>query len=210
MDQIAEDFKQALLSLDKQAARNIIEQSNGNISSIQLVEKIVVPVLENIGKGWLEGKYALSQIFMSGKIVEELVDTFLPPGDLNRIDQPPMAITVLEDYHMLGKRVVYSVLRSSGYELVDYGQKNVDELVQKVVEDKIKILLISVLMLPSALKIKEVVEKLEKMSVDVKIIVGGAPFRFDTTLWKEVKADAMGYHASDINAILESLIGELS
>jgi len=34
------------------------------------------------------------------------------------------------------------------------------------------------------------------------LIVGGAPFRFDANLWKEVGADAMGKNASEaINII---------
>ena len=52
----------------------------------------------------------------------ELVDTILPPADPSRTDLPPMAIAVLEDYHLLGLRVVYSALRASGYALQNYGR----------------------------------------------------------------------------------------
>ena len=62
----------------------------------------------------------------------------------------------------------------------------------------------------SALKVKEVVEKLSDLSEDVKIIVGGAPFRFDEKLWKDVHADAMGNSASEGKDLVERIIGEIS
>lgn len=139
---------------------------------------------------------------MSGRLCEEFVKTILPHADFKRKDQPNMAIAVLEDYHLLGKRVVYSVLRASGFELLDYGRVTVDEVVSRVKADQIDILLISVLMLPSALRIKDLKAKLNQQGIAVKLIVGGAPFRFDANLWKEVGADAMGKNASEaINII---------
>ena len=209
MDKVTEEFKNALLASDRAAAKAVLLPLAGNQSSISLVDSLIVPVLEEIGEGWLNGRYALSQIYMSGKIVEELVDEVFPQGCLKKKDHPKIAIVVLEDYHFLGKRIVYSILRASGYEVKDYGHKNVDELIQKVRKDKIKILLISVLMLSSAIKVKELADKLKDMSEYVKIIVGGAPFRFDAELWKEVNADAMGSSASESQELVERMIGEV-
>lgn len=67
------------------------------------------------------------------------------------------------------------MLRASGFNLVDYGRKTVDELVTCVVEDKIEILLVSVLLLPSALKVKQLQEKLKQANSNAILIVGGAP-----------------------------------
>ncbi len=82
-------------------------------------------------------------------------------------------------------------------------------LVDRVKEDRIKILLLSVLMLPSAIRIKEVTDNLKRDNIDIKIIVGGAPFRFDNNLWKEVGADATGIAASDAVRIVSEFQGEL-
>ena len=87
-----------------------------------------------------------------------------------------MAICTLSDHHKLGKIIVYSLLRASGFDLSDYGRLEVDDLVNRIDKEKIEILLISVLMLPSALQVKKLKEKLTDMGLDVKIIVGGAPF----------------------------------
>ena len=143
---------------------------------------------------------------MSGRICEELVDDLLPPGSSDRKDQPKMAITVLSDHHMLGKIIVYSLLRASGFDLLDYGRMKVDDLIHRAKEDGIVILLLSVLMLPSALQVKELKEKLIESNLDVKIVVGGAPFRFDDQLWREVGADAVCLTASEAVAAIHEIM----
>ena len=121
-----------------------------------------------------------------------------------------MAICVLSDHHKLGKIIVYSLLRASGFDLFDYGTMEVDDLIERVKKDKIEILLISTLMLPSALKVKKVKEKLIDDNLDVKIIVGGAPFRFDDKLWQEVGADAMCQTASEAVTVIHAAMGGVS
>jgi len=170
----------------------------------------VVPALERIGNDWDSGALALSQIYMSGRFCEELVDRVLPPSDPDRKHQPRTAIVVLNDYHMLGKRIVYSIMRASGFELFDYGRMDVAELVERARADRIRVLLVSVLMLPSALRIREVRDAFDAAGVELKIVVGGAPFLFDSQLWQEVGADAMGRSAADAVDIVQAWLEELS
>jgi methanogenic corrinoid protein MtbC1 len=200
-------FEQALLSVDRLGARHILTASRGGQTPLQLVESLVLPALERIGEGWEQGQIALSQVYMSGRVCEELVDSILPPDSSIRGNQPRMAIAVLEDYHLLGKRIVYSALRASGFELLDYGRVDVDGLVRQVREDEIQILLISTLMLPSALRVRDLRSRLDESGLDVKIVVGGAPFRFDDQLWLEVGANAAGRNASEAMNIVTRITG---
>lgn len=199
-------FEQALLACDRLAVHEIFSQLPASLSPIAAIESLVVPSLERLGLGWENGTVALSQVYMGSRICEEMVDTILPAESPERCDQPSMAIALLDDYHSLGKTIVYSILRASGFELQDYGRQNAVELVRRVTADDIKILLISTLMLPSALQVKEVCDKLR--SCDVRVVVGGAPFRFDSVLWQQVGADAMGATASDAIDIVHKFAGE--
>jgi methanogenic corrinoid protein MtbC1 len=210
MADLSTQFEQALLSVDRVAARRLMTEAAGSMTPMELVEHVIVSSLTRIGEAWERGDVALSQVYMSGRICEELVDGFLPPGDPQRKDQPSMAIAALNDYHLLGKRIVYSVLRASGFELKDYGRVTVDEAIDRAKSDNIRVLLISTLMLHSALHVRDIVEGLKKADMNVKVIVGGAPFRFDDQLWREVEADAMGYSASDVPDIIRSILGGLS
>jgi methanogenic corrinoid protein MtbC1 len=202
-------FREALESLDRAQAEALFQHALRQYSPLEAVEKMVVPALEQIGTAWHEGSVALSQVYMSGRFCEALVDQVLPPSDPDRKHQPRSAIVVLSDYHDLGKRIVYSMMRASGFEVFDYGRLDVDALVERVLADRLRVLLISVLILPSALKVREVCTQLKANGADVKVVVGGAPFLFDDRLWQEVGADAMGKSASDAVAIVERLMGDM-
>jgi methanogenic corrinoid protein MtbC1 len=210
MTEQVKTFRDALESLDRVGADALFQDALTRLSPIEAVEQIVVPALEQMGAAWEEGSVALSQVYMSGRFCEELVERVLPPSDPDRKHQPRSAIVLLNDYHVLGKRIVYSVMRASGFELFDYGRMDVHEVVERAMSDRLRVLLISVLMLPSALKVREVCDQLKARGADIKVVVGGAPFLFDPELWREVGADAMGRSAADAVAIVERLMGEMS
>ena len=210
MADLSKRFENSLLTLDRLAAAKLVTETTGQLTALELVDHVVVPALTRIGDSWERGTIALSQVYMSGRICEELIDRLLPPGNPQRKDQPPMAIAVLEDYHLLGKRIVTAVLRAGGFSLKDYGRVTVDELIDLVKKDGIRLLLISTLMLHSALRVREVVAGLAREDVRVRIVVGGAPFIFDEQLWREVQADAMGRSASEVTEIVGRLTEGLS
>jgi methanogenic corrinoid protein MtbC1 len=209
MHELVTPFREALENLDRVSAEAHFSQALKTLTPIHAIEQVVVPALEQIGAAWQEGNVALSQVYMSGRVCEELVEKVLPPSDPDRKHQPRSAIVVLNDYHMLGKRIVYSLMRASGFELFDYGRMDIDELVERAIADKIRVLLISVLILPSALKVKDVCAKLKAAGAPIKVAVGGAPFLFDDQLWQEVGADAVGHNASDAITIVETWMGEM-
>ena len=206
---LSRKLTQALLDVDWLTAKSILTQPYANATVYQVIEELVVPALETIGAGWESGIYSLSQVYMSGRMCEQIIDQVLPPSDPSRRNHPKMAIVVLEDYHLLGKRIVYSILRASGFELLNYGRMEVDTLIKRALEDDVKILLISVLMLSSALRVKDLRAGLDQRGSQVKIVVGGAPFRFDSQLGREVKADAVGTTAVEAIEIVRRMIKEI-
>ena len=209
MQHIRQEFMDSILNLDELAAKQVLERCTKGASSMYCIEEVIVPVMESIGEAWDNGDVALSQVYMGGRICEELVDILLPPESNLRKSQPNIALVVFNDHHTLGKRIVYTYVRAAGYELKDYGIMNdAQSLFNAIKRDRIEALLISVLMLHSALKIKELTDMLKKEGYALKLIVGGAPFRFDPDLYKEIGADAMASNASEIPQILEQLTKE--
>jgi len=205
-----EDFQRALLEIDRVRAADIFEKVHKGSESFEALEHLTMEVLERIGDGWEDGEVSLSQVYMSGIICEELIEQYIPKYLVSYKDKPKMAIAVLQDHHALGKRIVYSVLRAGGYNLMDFGQGlSVEDLVEKTVAEEIEILLISTLMLPSALKVKKVVEGLREKGSSANIIVGGAPFRLDEHLWQKVKADADGRNGTEVIKIIGTLTKEI-
>jgi len=210
MIDVINQFVTALISVNRIGIRDIIDEHYDGKNPFQFIEKYVVPAAEIIGEGWTKGVVALSQVYLSARIIEELVDEILPPGSPDRIGQPRMAIAVLEDYHLLGKRIVYSMLRASGYAIRDYGRMTVSETLERVKADGIEILFISTLMLRSALRIKDLRREMNRSGLKTRMIVGGAPFRFDEQLWREVGADATAKDAAGALTVLNQMQEGLS
>ncbi|CAD5375084.1 conserved hypothetical protein [Rubrivivax sp. A210] len=201
-------FGQALEAMDRFEAEALFDQALARLTPVQAVEQLVLPTLQQIGADWEQGRLALSQVYMSGRFCEELVERVLPASDPDRKRQPRSAIVVLNDYHELGKRIVYSVLRASGFEIFDYGRMTVDALVERACADRVRVLLISALILPSALRVAEVSRRLREGNPGLRIVVGGAPFLFDRELWREVGADAMGANTGEAVSLLQRYMQE--
>lgn len=195
-------FVEALLAMDRLGAQQILATLAKSERRIRAIERLIVPALEQVGARWERGDLSLAQVYMSGRICEELVDALLPLAPVQRSSQPTLGLAVLDDYHMLGKRMVAATLRAGGYTFRDYGQIDLASLVSSMSADQIEVLLISVLMLPSALRIRELRRQLDLAGRTPLIIVGGAPFRFDDQLWLEVGADAMGRTSADVLPLL--------
>ena len=87
---------------------------------MSFIEKIAAATLVRIGEEWEEGLISLSQIYITVKICEEIVDEVLPPASTKRKRQPKAAIVMHEDHLILGKRIVYTFLRSSGFKFGDW------------------------------------------------------------------------------------------
>ena len=209
IDWLIKEFETALLQINRIKAAEIFEKCYADENGFDVLEKLAISTLEKIGVGWENGSISLSQVYMSGVICEELIEKYLPKLDVMRKNVPKMGIAVLQDHHALGKRIVYSVLRAGGFEVLDFGQGlSIDDLVRKTIENNVEILIISTLMLPSALKVKAVKEKLISQGSTAKIIAGGAPFRLDDTLWQQVGADSDGKNACEIISIVERMVNE--
>lgn len=204
----ARQFMDALLRLDSAEAGLILARARGGKEGLALLDEIVVPALERIGSSWEEGKVALSQVYMAGRICEEILGELAPAAPVAPGQQPRLAIAVLEDHHALGKRMVKSALRAAGHQVADYGAGcRAAQLVELALRDRIEVLLVSCLMLASAVRVRDVVEGLRQAGSQTAVVVGGAPFRLDRQLWREVGAQAMGVSSVEAVSIVQSMTG---
>ncbi len=193
---LAARLYEALLASDRLAIGQIYVRALEQMSPVETAERLFGPVLNRIGDGWSAGTVSLAQLYLCGRICEEQIAAMLPETDLAREDAPRIGIATLADRHVLGKRIVTSFLRIAGYPVIDHGAGLQPEtLAAAVRRDDLDALLISTLMLPSALK----VEHLTALLLDhpVRVFVGGAPFVFDRDLWRLVGAHGVGRDAAD-------------
>jgi methanogenic corrinoid protein MtbC1 len=186
---MADRLEQAMLSYDKETVRHLLVDELADVPFTDIMERLVTPVLANIGEKWRMGVLALSQIYLSAKVIDDILDEMLSASGSKLKHNIGIAAVCLEDYHLLGIHVVKMVVRSGGHEVLDYGRMELNDLVERVCRDNVHYLLVSTLMLRSALRVRLLREMLEARGCYVCIIVGGAPFRFDASLCSRVRAD---------------------
>nr|NJM01603.1 cobalamin-binding protein [Desulfobacula sp.] len=205
---ISKDFVNALLRIDGHGCSMLLKTLSAQEEGLVPLEDVVIPALEHIGLAWEEGRISLSQVYMAGRICEKVVGDVLSLERPSLYDRPRLAIGVIGDYHALGKRMVLSVLRSSGFNLLDYGHGLQPlDLIEKTIRDKVDILLLSCLMLTSAMHVKGVTAGLKKAGSRTVVVVGGAPFRLAPLLWKEVGAHYMGRNSGEAVSIVQAIMG---
>jgi len=199
----------ALVSVDKSTVLKILNTEFAGRGSDQVADTLQ-QALEEIGTAWENGSMSLSQVYMSGVISEEILNSILPTDYLSNLNKPKIGTAVFLDHHSLGMKIVSSLVRSAGYPVTDLGAgANIEKVIDFIGKEEIKILLISVLMLPSALAVEELTQGIARKYPDLKVVVGGAPFRLDKNLWKKVGAHEMAKNAGEIFEILSRLEKEL-
>ncbi len=193
----------AFISVNRGKVFDIVSsKKKEGCSVVSIFDELIIPVMERIGYDWEHSGLSLSQVYMSGKLCEEIAEEILA-SETSVKNQKKIGICVLNDYHTLGKKIVSMLLKGSGYSVKDYGRITIPPLLEKLKRDNLTVCFISVLMLPSALSVRDLKTALADTDVTTKIVVGGAPFRLDKNLWKKVGADDFGANSGDALALAE-------
>ena len=198
MEVLRDRLAEALLRLDRTAARDVLREGLASTGQIALADQVISPALSHIGAGWESGEVALSQVYMAGRILEQTLETLLPGKRIAK-RRGVIGVAVLEDHHVLGKRIIQAVLGCAGYRVRDLGAGlSPAELVERALRERVDLLMISVLMFDKALRVPRVRELLyERGARELRIAVGGAPFVHDPELWRRVGADYGGRSSAD-------------
>ena len=106
--------------------------------------------------------------------------------------------TVQGDIHDVGKNIVKTMLRASGFEVIDMGRDvPVDDVVKKAIEEDVDIITGSALMTTTMPVQREIIKALEEQGVrkKFKCMFGGAPV---TQEWVDkIGADGYGENAAE-------------
>ena len=118
------------------------------------------------------------------------------------------------DLHALGKRIVIGCLKAHLIEAIDLGVSVPPErFVDEAVAPQADVIGISAMMVHTArgkngcLKVRQILRE-RRLEDRIKIIVGGAAYRFDPHLYKAVNADAWAEDGLAAGKIVLELIKE--
>jgi methylmalonyl-CoA mutase cobalamin-binding domain/chain len=134
-----------------------------------------------VGELFSEKKYFISQLIFSAEILRTAMNRLGPllEGAQKKDSIGSVVIgTVKGDIHDIGKNIVSTLLRGSGFEVVDLGvDVSTEKFIEAIKESGARVLGMSTLLSTTYPEMKNVVNAMNGAGLreHVKIIIGGAP-----------------------------------
>lgn len=214
-----EAYLQALFDTDKEAALRVVQQAlDSGITPESVIFDVVVPGMERMVGGMIssENLITLSQHFLASQIAEEVTDRLTPLFTTAPVAQGRVVIgTSHGDFHGLGKKIVIGCLRAKMFQVTDLGINVAPELfIERALAENAQVIGISSMMVHTATGVrgpKRVRELMREQGLEgtMRLIVGGAPYRFHDNLYREVGADAWADTAASAPDIFARLVREV-
>lgn len=159
--------------------------------------------MEIVGKRFEDKEYFITELIMAGEIFGAVMEKVEPAlkGKQAATHGKVVIGTVQGDIHDIGKNIVRTMLRCSGFEVFDLGvDVPPEKFVDKVKEVGATIVALSALMTTSFNHMKATVEAIAEAGLrdKVKVLVGGGPV--NEKVQEFVGADAFG---KDVTAAIE-------
>lgn len=146
------------------------------VSPLEIIDTMIIPALNTVGKGFEEKKVYLPQLLMSAQAAKEAFDSIksaIPAGESKK--GKIVIATVKGDIHDIGKNIVKVLLENYGYDVYDLGKDVAPETIaDTIIKENIRLVGLSALMTTTVPAMEETIKLLRKAAPDCKVMVGGA------------------------------------
>ncbi|MGD2295135.1 MAG: corrinoid protein [Candidatus Aminicenantes bacterium] len=158
----------------------IQEAINKSIPPSTIMTQCLNPGMEEVGRLYESGEYLTPDMLAAAECVNTAMKLLEPQLVEKEITNHGtfLIATVEGDLHDIGKNIVVTILRGSGYDIQDLGTSvQAERIVSAVKESEANLLGLSALLTSTMGHMKEVIDKLkeENLRDKVKIFIGGAP-----------------------------------
>lgn len=171
----------ALRDLDEDRVYELVEEKiDSGVSPLEIIADCNSGMVA-VGELFSNQKYFISQLMFSSEILKNVMARLEPiMKDVDRCETAGTVIigTVKGDIHDIGKDIVISLLRGSGFTVVDLGvDVPAERFVEAVKETGARVLGMSALLNMTYPEMKTVVDALEAAGIrsGLTVIIGGAP-----------------------------------
>jgi len=198
-EEILEKISKAIVEFDMDNIKNLVNQAlEAGIPALDIVTKGMAKGMEIVGKKYEEKEYFLAELIMAGEVMKTGMEVLEPHLKATPVGRKGVVVigTVKGDLHDIGKNIVITLLKSSGFEVHDLGvDVDAQRFVEKVKETNADILALSALLTTTMVEMENVIKALKEASIrdKVKVIVGGAPITEEFA--SKIGADAFAVDA---------------
>lgn len=160
----------------KEQAGTVAAELLKKISPLEIIDKMIIPALNTVGKGFEEKKVYLPRLLMSAQAAKEAFEAIksaIPSGENNK--GKIIIATVKGDVHDIGKNIVKVLLENYGYDVYDLGKDVAPERILEAVKSSgARLVGLSALMTTTVPAMEETIRLLKKEAPECRIMVGGA------------------------------------
>ena len=189
----------------RQLCRGLLQDT----APLDIVNKTLIPALDEVGKLYESGKIFLPQLISAAEAAKsafEEIRASMPAGDKSAEKGPIVIATVKGDIHDIGKNIVKVVLENYGYRIIDLGKDvPIETVVQAVEQHHARLVGLSALMTTTLASMEQTIKALRKKGCSCKIWVGGAVLTPDYA--KKIGADFYAKDAQQSVAIAKEILG---
>jgi len=175
------ELAKALMELNEQKVYQLVgEKLNNGVSPLDILAECNEG-MAGVGDLFSQGQYFLSQMLFAAEIFKNVMkqlEAVLPQAQESTGKNKVVIGTVKGDIHDIGKNIVVSLLRGSGFEVIDLGvDVPAEKFVAALQESGAKVLGLSALLNFTYPEMKNVVQAVTDAGLrdQVTIIIGGAP-----------------------------------
>ncbi len=156
-------------------AKKVLE----NTSPLEVIDKCIIPALDEIGVKFENKTAFLPQLLMSAEAAkaafEVIKEKLMSSGDIRDKKYKIVLATVKGDIHDIGKNIVKVLLENYDFEVIDLGKDVLPEtVVEAAKKDGVKLVGLSALMTTTVPAMEETIKLLKAEVPECKVVVGGA------------------------------------
>ncbi|MEJ8311549.1 methionine synthase [Agrobacterium larrymoorei] len=151
---------------------------------LHVIEGPLMAGMNVVGDLFGSGKMFLPQVVKSARVMKQAVAVLLPymeeekrlnGGDQRKAAGKVLMATVKGDVHDIGKNIVGVVLACNNYEIIDLGvMVPTTKILETAVAEKVDVIGLSGLITPSLDEMVHVASEMERMGLDLPLLIGGA------------------------------------
>lgn len=192
------DLKTAVVKGLKSQAKEQTKLELKTKTPIEIIDGILVPALNEVGKGFEENTIFLPSLLMSAETAGasfEIIKEYMVSSGAKTEEKGRILIATVEgDIHDIGKNIVKVLLENYGFSVIDMGKDITPEaIVEKAVKENIKLVGLSALMTTTVPSMEKTISLLKAKNPQIAVMVGGAVLTEDYA--KTIGADFYGKDA---------------
>ncbi len=149
---------------------------------LQVIEGPLMDGMNVVGDLFGSGKMFLPQVVKSARVMKKAVAYLLPYIEADKAKYQDhsaagkiLLATVKGDVHDIGKNIVGVVLACNNYQVIDLGvMVPAEKIIERALEEKVDIIGLSGLITPSLEEMVNVAREMERVGLEIPLLIGGA------------------------------------